>query len=547
MSAATTHPRAPLTHGPRLLLFGRAGAGKSALLGALFQSLAQPSPLFKGRLADDSGGLTDLARGVAADKLEPTAADVVGYPVHFEPQDPGKSSWSATLLDCSGAVAQDYVLGKRALDEPAGLAPALLDADALLLVVDAAGPPKQLEQDFAQLDHFLHLLQDVRSRHMDIAGLPVFLVLTKCDLLARPNDTRSLWMQKIEEGKRRIGQKFQDFLSRPSHRPHFGDLRLHLSATAAQRPALADIPARAEPYGVAELFRECLHAAEAYHQRRDRAGQRLSLTIMGMAALLGVCALAMVLLLFSQPNRELEKLKDQVSDLVPGQALSAAERLRGTPGTLAERLKATQELERQPLYPQLPEQQREATERYLRELAAYLETYQEFQRTIKPPHLARNAEELARFEKGLHEFALPSEYAGDWQDTRLAQRLRVVREEYAALRRAEGAAIQKIHDHIKETRRLRDQGNKFSDDLDVKMPPAATAVETWFSAVAEQLEPCIPFPKGDTIPGVPGLSYEKLDHLPRVRAAAAEARSAQAVLRALADELRGRLRKGTTP
>jgi hypothetical protein len=544
MSVVTSHRIAPTGHGPRLLLFGRTGAGKSTLLGALFQAAAQPTALLKGRIVDESGGLTELARGTFNDALEQTQRELVSFPVHVEPQEPGGATWSATLLDSSGAVAQELLLGKRSLEVKDALARALFSADALILVVDAAAKSEQLEKDFGQFEHFLHLLQKARGQRTEVAGLPVFLVLTKCDLLARPTDSRSTWVQRIEEGKRRIGQKFRDFLDRPKHPTAFGALRLHLSATASRRPALTDAPARAEPYGVIELFREGLAAATAYHGRRDRAGQRLSLTVMGLASLLGVCALAMVLLLLSQPNRALESLKEKVSDVVPGPTLSAAERLRGTPARLEESLKSIQNLERDPLYPELSEFQRQATEHYLRELAAYLDAYQDFQKTVKSPSLARTVEDLTRYEKSLREFAFPADYAKEWTETRLAQRLRAVRAEYDALHAAEIKQIAWIHEQIKETRRLRDQGNKFSDALDAKQPPPSEALQSWFRAVADQLEPHSPYPKSDPLPGVPGLTFEKLDHLPGVRAATAEWQSAQAVLRALDIELRGRLLNG---
>jgi hypothetical protein len=524
--------------GPRLVLFGRSGAGKSALLGALSQAATQASSLFKGRLADDTGALAGLARGTYADALKHTSTEVAAYPLHFEPREGDGGAWSATLFDCDGAIAQEYLVGTRPLEDGQGLARALLSADTLILVVDAAAAPAQLEQDFTHFGAFLHLLQAVRGKRADIAGLPVYLVLAKCDLLAKPGDSRSAWVQRIEEGKRRIGQKFHDFLSHQATPPAFGAVRLHLWATAARRPALAEAAARPEPYGVAELFRQCLVSAESYRQRRDRAGQRLSVTVMGMAGVMAACALGMALLLWFEPSRALLSLEEQLAGLVPGQGGPAPERLRGAPALLEDRLQSLRKLQREPEYAHVPGSLRDAAEQYARELGAYLQAYQEYQKTIKLPHLARNAEELARYEKGLDEFALPPEYAEAWRDTRLARRLREVRQEYAALHRAEEAEIAWMHEQIKETRRLREQGNKFSAEMDAKPPPVELA--DWLRAVETQLQPHVRFPKGEPIPGVSGLTYEKLDHLPAVRRARAEWTSAQAVLRALADELRGR-------
>ncbi len=539
-------PRSPRAYGPALnvLLFGRPGAGKSALLGALYQAASEPSPLFKGRLADDSGALTSLAQGTYADTLEHTRQEVVRYPVHFEPQEPGGESWSATLLDSSGAVAQHYLHGQRRLEDSHPLAHALLGGDTLILVVDASAPAEQLEKDFTEFGQFLRLLQQVRGRRADVTGLPIYLVLTKCDLLARPGDARSAWMQRIEEAKLRLGQKFHDFLALHD-RPVFGAVRLHVWATATRRPALSDAPARPEPYGVAELFRQCLNSASVYRQRRDMAGQRLSLIVIALGALVGLCALGMWLLLMSQPDRDLERLKEQVGEKVPGQALSAAERLRGSPVALADRLQEIRKLQRDPHYPHLPGQLQSATEEYVRELGTYLESYQDYQKTIKLPHLAKNDEELASYEKALREFKLPPEYAEQWENTRLARRLQEARGEYAALYRAEGQELAWIQEQIKETRRLSKQGSAFTDDIDAGRPPPASALQDWFRAVDDQLEPHASVPRGELIPGVSGLTYERLDHLPRVRQARADWAREQAVLRALAEVLRGRVRKGT--
>ena len=94
-------------------------------------------------------------------------------------------------------------------------------------------------------------------------------MLTKCDLLAQPGDTPAAWMDRIEERKRQVDRRFQDFLARQDEDGPlpFGSIDLHVWATAVKRPALAGSPARPrEPYGVAELFRQAFDAARGFPQ-----------------------------------------------------------------------------------------------------------------------------------------------------------------------------------------------------------------------------------------------------------------------------------------
>src|SRR5262249_29702138 len=158
---------------------------------------------------------------------------------------------SATLVDCAGGLGQEYLGGQRSLDDRGDLASALAAAGAVVVVASPGSDQAQLEQTFSQSADLLKRFDSPRGHGYEVAGLPVYLVLAKCDLLARKDDTQSAWIQRVEEGKRKIGKRFQDFLARTSALP-FGSVDLHLWATAIRRPALADRPARPQdPYGVA--------------------------------------------------------------------------------------------------------------------------------------------------------------------------------------------------------------------------------------------------------------------------------------------------------
>src|SRR5262249_13289890 len=159
------------------------------------------------------------------------------YPVEFEPSahdhQPG-GKVGAVVIDCDGRVANDLLARRRALhdDTPEGtLAREVVEADTLVLVVDAAAPPVQVDAEFAEFGRFLRLLELGRGQRSEVGGLPVFLVLTKCDLLAQPNDTNTDWLERIEERKRQVHRRFQDFLARRGRDEGpvpFGRIDLHL-------------------------------------------------------------------------------------------------------------------------------------------------------------------------------------------------------------------------------------------------------------------------------------------------------------------------------
>src|SRR5262249_33440657 len=79
----------------------------------------------------------------------------------------------------------------------------------------------------------------------------------------------------------------------------FGRIDLHPWATAVKRPALSDSPPRPrEPYGVAELFPQCLHVASQFRQPRQHSSHRLLWTVAVTAAiLLGLGALTAYLVM----------------------------------------------------------------------------------------------------------------------------------------------------------------------------------------------------------------------------------------------------------
>ena len=134
----------------------------------------------------------------------------------------------AVLMDCDGRVANDLLVAHRALDEdsPEGtLAHEVVDADTLILVVDASAPPEHIEVDFSEFR------SDLLEDHGTEPGAPCrgrrsarfsSVCPTKCDLLAKPGDNSSAWMDRIEDRKRDVDAHFREFLARDeADKPRF--------------------------------------------------------------------------------------------------------------------------------------------------------------------------------------------------------------------------------------------------------------------------------------------------------------------------------------
>jgi hypothetical protein len=410
-----------------IVLFGMPAAGKSSLLGALAQAAQAQEHLLNGRLTDVSHGLDELRRRVYDENPRRTAEEVVPYPVDFEPfsQDGNKATASqhlgAVVIDCDGRVANDLLVRRQALaeDSPEGtLAHEVVEADTLVLVIDASAPATQIESDFVEFDRFLRQLEISRSQRAEVGGLPVFLVLTKCDLLAQPTDKAADWMERIEQHKRDVDARFRAFLARREQEAGplpFGRIDLHLWATAIKRPALVGSPAKArEPYGVAELFRQCLEQAAAFRNRRRQSSRRLLWTVGAATGIVGAMTALIVTLTLKNLDTKTNELQSKVQIIRFGDLPSAAERLHGTANELRRRAENLTEIRDDPQFAALPEEQRQLIRDRLDELNAYLIYFNRLRQSPRPQD-ARTEKALQEIKENLRtELALPH---ADWSAT----------------------------------------------------------------------------------------------------------------------------------
>jgi GTPase SAR1 family protein len=529
----------------RLVLFGMPAAGKSSLLGALARAAESQEHVLGGKLVDPTHGLDELEKQVYESNTRPTADEVVPYVVHFDPAGgngkarPGiPRSLDAVLMDCDGRVANDLLVRRATLDEnsPEGtLAHEVLEADALILVIDASAPPAQVEADFGEFARFLRTMERGRKRRSEVAGLPVFLVLTKCDLLAQPGDSPADWMDRIEQRKRDVDAHFRAFLARqePAHKPEaqarkpeapaketlenadepssevrriespFGSIDLHIWATAIKRPALAGSPAKPrEPYGVAELFRQSLSEAADYRARVRRSNRRLFLLAGTVGtAVLGMVVLTAVLLTMSVRNSRASLLASRVEDLRVYSRGGPAERLRGGPAELRQRLARFEEVRDDPQFGVLPAEQRAFVEERADELKSYIDY---LEKLLKERPLASEQTEqglerrLKRLESDL---ALPR---ADWQGTRADE-----------MRRGLVEATQGLLDAVRQARNWYAGASETTTRLwsfaDYRVAEDAAGIDwaDWTARVQKVLDPAYrpPFADADPIPGASSLTW----------------------------------------
>jgi GTPase SAR1 family protein len=404
----------------RIVLFGLPGAGKSSLLGALGQASQTQEHLLHGRLKDLAQGLTTLQTRLYDEAPSHTAEEVAPHPLAFEPMsEESTEAINALVLDCDGHVAQELVTHPDLLGVPEGaLAQEVVQADTLVLAVDAAKSHEQLETDFTAFERFLREMETGRSARAAVGGLPVFLVLTKCDLLAEAGDTTVDWIERIEQRKREVDEHFRTFLTRRGGETGplpFGQVDLHLWATAVKRPPLAGAEAKPrEPYGVAELFRQCFERASAYRRRCRQARRRLigtAGTAVSLVSALILLALFLVLRPAARPPSELQRT---IEALQFTEKPTPAERLRAPLSELRLRRERLRRLQSNPEFAVLPENLRTFVVTRTNEFDQYIEWMDQVQAVRRPVTIDTEAglheikEELEKLEPQRHE---------EWKDT----------------------------------------------------------------------------------------------------------------------------------
>jgi GTPase SAR1 family protein len=519
MSQATTQPDATATTGDaRIVLFGMPDAGKSSLLGALAQSAQSQEHALNGKLVDKTQGLLELQRRLYEERPRETLEEVAPYPVTFEPfpdQRGGtRPTVEAVLFDCDGRVANDLLSKPTALggQSDGALGRAILAADTLVLVVDASSDPAVLKRDFSQFARFLKLLEEGRGQRSEVGGLPVYLVLAKCDLLAQQNDSTIIWMDRIEERKRQVGRRFEDYLAHqaPAEQTPFGKVKLQMWATAVKRPALSDSPARPrDPYGVAELFRQCMEAAATFRDHRVRAGRRLAWTVGAVGTVLFAMLMLGLFLFLDRPSPEVAELSAKVANF-RGKYPSAEKRLREPPNEL-------QAIRKDPNFPRLPPELQDYVKSTLTEMA----DYQAYEARIREVgrlfdyDLAsiKTDDKLAKVKAAAAKEAPGPKREAEWAMTPAVQDWKSWSKELAAL----AAEVKRTQDGYErllvDAEKIAKLEKKKGVTLD-EMAAAAKAIGERWKKLPDRAANA-----KDTLPGADELTYEQVFRFPEVEAA----------------------------
>jgi hypothetical protein len=491
------------------------------MLGALAQAAQTQEHLLNGRLTEPTPALEALRHQLYDESSRPTMEEVILYPIAFESFEQNgraRERLEAMLIDCDGRAANDLLTRRQTLDPDSAerpLAQEVLLADSLVLVIDASEPASQIDADFIEFKRFLRLFERGRGQRSEVGGLPVFLVLTKCDLLAQPKDAPVDWIERIEEKKRQVGQRFKDLLARRDDDEEsalpFGSIDLHLWATAVKRPALAGAaPKPREPYGVAELFRQCLDHARQYHQRRQQSSRRLLWTVAGALGLLTLLV-GLTAVLVSQALRPPESDEQQVrtlqitiDDYKGKEGQTTAERLRGAPAQLRQRVAHLTELRSKPAFSKLPTEQQQYVQDRLQELQDYSTYFEKLQRMqgVRRPADARDEADLRDTEQALDtDLRVPREA---WNQTEAARLHQDYLEQISALRRA----VDNVTEWYRQRQREGERLATFAD----RQPAISGSSLDWRSwrtdverllALAEKQ----PFREKDQLPGPGAPTY----------------------------------------
>jgi hypothetical protein len=326
------------------------GAGKSALLGAFVQAV----PTLKAELIDESE---------AAQRFQ----------VHPEKVS-GPFSSEVTVLDCSGKSAHEMLKAPQPFANSHPMKKPIVDADAMVFVVDVSTPKKQMNEEFRQCARWLRQLHEFRGQRTDIAALPVFVALSKCDLLAHKEDTFETWKKRLDQGKRQYDENLRKYLKQ--HGAGFGTLQLKVEATAIKQPAFSDKPAKVhEPFGVAELFRECWQSATDFQRRRHTAQSRLQNVVAGLLGAVALLALSVAFLIEFQPPPQGTTLDEKVQLALPKQSATPIERLHGTVKKLEEKEKKLAEIAVDAGFERLPAETQNEITLYREEISQYLRLF----------------------------------------------------------------------------------------------------------------------------------------------------------------------------
>lgn len=450
----------PKPETPQVLLFGHAGAGKSAILGALLKAAETQGPTLRGEVLEPSGRLASIRDAVYQNvTLEPTATELTSYDVRLRPWRDGTRTLSdpinVTLNDCSGDAAESLISHPEAIRDPFTRAPvarAVIDADAIVLLVNAAADDEEMLEAFEQFDTFLTIVSQAKANAREVGGFPILLALTQCDRLAKDGDTLASWEARVNQRADRAWTKFDAFLRDaepddgiPSPFLPFGSVDLTVYAVAVRHPKLTDVPAGTNvPYRVAELFGDCFAVAQRHFDRVAASDRRLKWTVRFALSFVTFLFLGVLGVVFFQPPPTGPELADRIRGYEQHEPEAA---VRLAYPALTRNKALLHGFRDEPGFSSVPDDLRRFVLGRIEEIADY-EKYREKLLLFQSPADTRTLDELNRVELALNtEFALPPRYS--WGSTNSAELRRKWLADAEAIRKAEAEFLERYRDYIR--------------------------------------------------------------------------------------------------
>ena len=433
---------------PQVLLFGHSGAGKSALLGALYQAGEKQGETLRGEVLEPSGRLASIRDAVYSGKeLEKTHTELTSYTVRLRPWRDGTrlvgEPFTTVLNDCSGKAAESLIRHPDSLHDPetrAPLARAVIDADAIILMVNASSDEKELSSAFAEFHAFLTIVAWGKANAREVGGFPIYLVLTQCDKLAKPNDTRANWEERVQGRAEATWDKFHSFLKVAAHEDDspspflpFGSIELMVQGVAVRLPRLVDSPGQpATPFHVAELFRDCFAAAKSHRERVGGSNRRLKWTVRSAITFVAAMLVTSIGMILFQPPPVDFQLADRVTAYEMHEPPAA---VRLVEPNLTRNKQTLTSFRDDPGYFTLRDDLKEFIDSRLKEIDDY-KRYRDKLNAATSPGDTRTLDELAEVEKTLRgDLALPANYS--WEETPVALLRQKWLDDASAIRKAE--------------------------------------------------------------------------------------------------------------
>lgn len=492
-------PDLPPLDAPRVLLFGHRGSGKSALIGALLRAAATQAEVLRGEVV----GAPAVSGGGGE---RPGADEVTSFTLRLRPWRAGPRSGTDPLTvvldDCDGRAAEALIahpepVTRRAPGSP--LARAVVETDAIVLLVDASSTREQLAGAFAEFGAFLTTVERAKTDARTVGGFPVLLVLTQCDRLAQPGDTQQSWEARVADRVEYAWAAFDAFLKEADHGDApaapflaFGSVDLTVSAVAVRRPPLPGRPEPGdEPYRVAELFRDCFAGARAHHERVRWSEVRLRWTVRVALAGLSALVLAFGLIALFSPAGSAPDLAAQIDDYERREPPAA---VRLSDAEIDRNRKLLRRFAADAAFRAQSADRRSFVESRLKEIDDY-RAYRAKLAGAVAPRSARSLPDLAHVRAALRtELALPGEYS--WGETAAAQLRDKWLADCSALEAAQQACVDRYRGYDRD-----------GTELTLKRVLDAGWLRDQDALFAAAEPP--PFPPDDPIPGSPTVNQPR--------------------------------------